>query len=304
MLIYFRLSLEELIQAFFDGATRVLEMKPPVDEKDEFRQRVLRYLPEIIRGIGEMEVIEERLLTSDIENLLIVAVVGFFVALAGVVVVFSVFVLPIYKQLSDEHEKSVRMLKLIPVASLKENFAAQVLLRGKPAAREAMMDRVEKGLGMKLTEDGLPVPIESMVNLELVRDVLAKSAENLAKRIQKIFGRGKKEEDEKHDKKQTRSAKRKAELEAKEAADKLKVNDATFRIPIVDVTAPMNDSPVTPGTPASETAGSRNLAGLSQQVKDSMILGQVRYGGIDTPSMSAAGTPSVQEEKVRDSYFA
>ena len=301
------MSLEELIQAFFDAATRVLEQTPPISENDEFRQKVLRLLPEIVRGLKDVAAIEEGLLSNDITNLLIVAVVGFFVALAGVGIVFSIFILPVYKQLQDEHEKSVRMLKLIPVASLKENFPAQVLLRGKPAAREAMMDRVEKGLGMKLTEDGLPVPIESMVNLELVRDVLAKSAENLMKRVQKIFGKGgKKEEEEKHDKKETRSAKRKAQMEEAEKAEKLKAvaGEAPYRIPVVDVTAPMNDSPVTPGTPASENPSTLGLSGLPQQVKDSMIIGRQRFAGIDTPTMSAAATPTIQEEKGRDGYFA
>ncbi len=293
-----RLSLEELVQAYFDSIQRVLETPPPVSENDEFRQKALRYLPEIIRGMREVVVIEEDLLGGDIENLLIVAVIGFFVAIAGIAIVFATMIVPIYKQLKDEHEKSVRMLKLIPVASLKENFPAQVLLRGKPAAREAMIDRVEKGLGMKLTEDGLPVPIESMVNLELVRDVLAKSAENLAKRIQKIFGSGKKVEEEKHDKKQTKSAKRKAQME--EDNNKLKATDA-YRIPVVDVTAPMNDDSPKAGTPASEAPSATGLAALSQQVKDSMIIGRQRFAGIDTPTMS---TPAIQEEKERDGYFA
>lgn len=185
-LISYRSSLDQMVNVLLQNLALIDTKSYPLAESDIDYAQLAQRIPLVVSGFGKAAAVNDNLLQSQLGYLSSICVGLFCVTIFGLFISLFIFK-KLLDGLNDEHEKAKRLLLQIPMDAIKTNYPLQILLRGKAAAKEMFTQHDIHGV--RITSDGIPVPVEEALNLNYTRTVLQQSSEGLAKATRNLFNR-------------------------------------------------------------------------------------------------------------------
>jgi len=166
---------DQMVNVLLQNIAMIQEAPLPLNESNpDYRSMMLR-VPNVIHGFQNVAEVYQQALTNQLTMLTSVSIGLFVVCLVGFILIYVLVFRRLLAHLQDEHEKAKRMLLQVPLDCVKTNYPVQYLLRGKSAAQEFYLRDIP---GIRVTSDGIPVPVDSVMDLSYVRRTLA-SSDNL-----------------------------------------------------------------------------------------------------------------------------